>query len=65
MYDEDNEFWSEREYSEDEKDEFLKETSPIDYYSKRIKNGEIKCICPNQELLTFANFCENCNSSIY
>ncbi len=65
MYYKNNEFWSEGEKSDKKESNFLKETSPSEYYSKRATDKKRRCICTNQNLVAKDNFCENCNSYIW
>jgi len=64
MYGKDIEFWINKKDTEEENNDFLKETSPFEFYYKKLNNGERMCICTNQELVEVNNFCEICNGTL-
>ncbi|MBW6535689.1 MAG: hypothetical protein K0B11_11815 [Mariniphaga sp.] len=60
----DIEIWNNKENPELKNNDFLKETSPFEFYFEELFNGERMCICTNQELVEVNNFCELCNGII-
>lgn len=61
----DIDFWGKEERFDVEKSDWLKETSPFEFYFEKLLNGERKCICTNQDLVDSNNFCEICNGIKY